>query len=396
MLLEVFASLSNSVNNANCNVSVLLLINYKGSDSELVKKMSKDLYNKMKAYQGQLDLHTYLVEMPDKKGGVGMARKLLMDAAFIYYFKQGSNGIIVNLDADSTVSANYVFEILAHFNKHSNIDAASLSFHHRFEDLESRQRNATINYELHLRYFINMQRWIGLPYAYQTIGSAMACKSNAYAKVGGMPMRQAGEDFYFIHKFTKLHTLSDLQSAIVYPSGRISDRVPFGTGKAVGDMMERNKLATSYNPQAFIMLKSWLAKLVENYPDFNRRNIECEEKRFNDFLYEFDIYSLIEECKSNSSDFDSFFKRFFQSFDAFKLMKYLHYIRDKGYQDLAIQECVSFFFTLIKLPCPSSSEEQLLALREYDSHSKYQWSADLISRESSISDSFSTHQANRE
>ena len=93
-------------------------------------------------------------------------------------------------------------------------------------------------YELHLRYHVRVQKWIGFPYAFQTIGSAMAVRAWAYVKQGGMNRRHAGEDFYFLQKISWLGPISELSTVTVFPSPRLSGRVPFGTGKAVGDYIE--------------------------------------------------------------------------------------------------------------------------------------------------------------
>lgn len=46
-----------------------------------------------------------------------------------------------------------------------------------------------------------------------------------------MNQRKAGEDFYFLHKFSILDQLGEINVEIVLPLARSSDRVPFGTGK---------------------------------------------------------------------------------------------------------------------------------------------------------------------
>jgi len=43
----------------------------------------------------------------------------------------------------------------------------------------------------------------GSPYAYHTIGSAFACRAEAYIAAGGMNRRHAAEDFYFLQQLAK-------------------------------------------------------------------------------------------------------------------------------------------------------------------------------------------------
>ena len=72
----------------------------------------------------------------------------------------------------------------------------------------------------------------------------------AYVKQGGMNRRQAGEDFYFLQKISWLGPMTELANVIVHPSPRLSDRVPFGTGRAVGGFVSNGRL-TTYPLQAY-------------------------------------------------------------------------------------------------------------------------------------------------
>ncbi|MEM6379871.1 MAG: hypothetical protein AAF705_16855 [Bacteroidota bacterium] len=47
-----------------------------------------------------------------------------------------------------------------------------------------------------------------------------------------------------------------------------------------------------------------------------------------------------QEIKANTSNLESFQKRFFQWFDAFKAMKYVHFARDHFYFNLPVKEAV--------------------------------------------------------
>jgi len=140
------------------------------------------------------------------------------------------------------LSLNRFFaEIEKHFEQHSNTPGCSIYFEHPIagNEFEANIYEGIINYELHLRYYYQALKYCGLQYAFHTVGSSMVVRSSAYQKQGGMNKRKAGEDFYFIHKIIALGNFSELNSTVVYPSPRISDRVPFGTGKAIGDWIEQ-------------------------------------------------------------------------------------------------------------------------------------------------------------
>ena len=98
---------------------------------------------------------------------------------------------------------------------------------------DPKQRLGIQLYEDYLHYYKKALDYAGFPDSIYTIGSAFAVRADAYVKQGGMNRRQAGEDFYFLNKLTKLGKITEINDAYVYPSARVSDRVPFGTGAAM-------------------------------------------------------------------------------------------------------------------------------------------------------------------
>ena len=178
--------------------------------------------------------------LPKKHAGVGLARKIGMDEAVSRFHQLNKDGIIVCFDADSLCERNYLVEIEKHFEEHPKSPGCSIHFEHPTDgnEFDSNIYEGIINYELHLRYYNQCFRFCELPYAFHTVGSSMAVRSSAYQKQGGMNKRKAGEDFYFLHKIIALGNFTELKSSMVIPSPRISDRVPFGTGKAIGDWVE--------------------------------------------------------------------------------------------------------------------------------------------------------------
>jgi hypothetical protein len=219
-----------------------------------------------------------------------------------------------------------------------NDDLVTIDFEHRIQDLETEaEKQAIRQYEYYLHYFIGMQRQLGLPYAFQTIGSAFAVRANAYLQVGGMNRRKAGEDFYFIHKFTKKGTIAELNDCTVYPSGRASFRVPFGTGRAVGQMLASEPIYYAYNPKSFDELQP----LVESVDTIYQNGVVTAViNTYSSGLLEYlesQKYAVqIEKLRSNSKSLSTFRKAFYQWFDAFRLMKYLHYMRDHYYSNVTM------------------------------------------------------------
>jgi hypothetical protein len=130
--------------------------------------------------------------------GVGLARKTGMDEALRRFCAINNQfGIIVSLDADCRVEKTYFSAIYNQFYKRNNLNACSIYFEHDIsgnEFSESEYKNI-LQYELHIRYFFQGLKFVGYPWAYHTVGSAMAVRAKQYALQGGMNRRQACEDF---------------------------------------------------------------------------------------------------------------------------------------------------------------------------------------------------------
>lgn len=272
-------------------------------------------------------------DLPPKHAGVGLARKIGMDEA-LHRFARVDNleGAIVCYDADCRCDADYLRQIDCHFQKHPATPGCSIYFEHPGQGgYGDAIHAAAISYELHLRYYLRGLRHAGLPYAFYTIGSCMAVRAWAYLKQGGMNRRQAGEDFYFLHKIIALGGFTELNTTRVIPSPRPSHRVPFGTGRAVQAIL-RDGCFASYPVQAFEDLKAlvhWVrTPITASAPDW-------ENARFSevlcDFLRKHGATEAWGEIKRNTSSVAALQKRFFQWFDAFRAMKFIHHARDNAY-----------------------------------------------------------------
>ena len=203
--------------------------------------------------------------LPKRHAGVGLARKIGMDEAARRFASIGNNeGVIVCYDADSQCEKNYLLEIEQHFKTNKKSGACSIHFEHPIcgSEFSEEVYRGIYNYELHLRYFKNGLAYANLPFAFHTIGSSMAVRANAYCAQGGMNRRKAGEDFYFLQKFIDVGALTELKTTRVIPSPRQSHRVPFGTGRAIQEMIEgEREIEKSYAFECFETLKKCLENL---------------------------------------------------------------------------------------------------------------------------------------
>jgi len=309
--------------------------------------------------------------LQEKDAGVGLARKIGMDAAAqLFARNRKPEGLIVNLDVDCTVSDTYLSALYHWQQTHRKMEGCSIYFEHPFPSNNS-MLNGILNYELHLRYFIQAQRWAGLPYAFQTIGSAMAVRAEAYKLCGGMNKRKAGEDFYFLHKVIKRGFFENLTSCTVYPSARLSDRVPFGTGRAMLEFLSSKRYSATYSFATFEILKNVMAEMkvilknpkMDIQPAFEKWPIS-----FQDFFIHYKGFAKCQEIWANANSATNRTKRFFHWFDAFMLMKWCHYARE---HELPDEETTKAASTLADQIMPYSISKKdlqnlLLAYRNLD------------------------------
>ena len=272
-----------------------------------------------------------------KYAGVGLARKTGMDEA-VRRFAQldKADGVLISLDADTLVASNYFTEIQTSLRTNEKAVGATIRFQHRIDELENeRQRLGMMLYELYLHYYKQALDFTGYPYAIYTIGSAFAVRAQAYVKQGGMSKRQAGEDFYFLHKLTAMGEIIEINSTCVFPSARVSNRVPFGTGPSLHKWMDGDdSLRVTYAFHAFCDLQQFF----KSVPDLLRKDTkDCElPESIAAFLQAEGFSDILSEIRKNSASGLSFKKRFFQYFNAFKILKFLNFAHPSCYvcQDL--------------------------------------------------------------
>lgn len=277
------------------------------------------------------------VELQKKWAGVGLARKSGMDEALSRFnILNKPNGIIVSLDADTLVAKNYLCEIEKEFKNNPEYVGITISFQHQLGGIENKQREGILLYEKYLAYYKDALEFIGFPHAMFTVGSAFAVTADAYVKRGGMTRRQAGEDFYFLQNLALMGKVGELNTTKVFPSARVSNRVPFGTGPIVGKWMDnREDLTLTYNFRAFNDLKKFFDQIETFYKidknDFDKLVPDMPEM-VQKYILKDNFWEEIDDLNRNCSTLKSFQTRFFHKFTAFKILKYLNYAHEFFYQ----------------------------------------------------------------
>jgi len=362
-----------------CKVEVIIVINHSVSASEEVKNQNHRTLVQIKNWmvnQNDDFLQFYPIifeDLPEKHAGAGLARKIGMDEAiFRFNSLEVENGIIACFDADAICSPNYFIELFRLRLQHPKFCACSVHFEHPLSgDFPQEQYVAIAKYEAHLRYLkISMQN-SGFPYAYHTVGSAMAVRASTYCKQGGMNKRKAGEDFYFLHKIIPLGNFFELNSTMVIPSARVSDRVPFGTGAAMMKSIVYKEDIRTYHPASFEIL-SLFFQHCNFFFDYLKTNLmECKTKipvEIFTYMGEEVLISELLNVRNNSSTLDHFRNRFFKWFDAFKIIRFLNTIHDGIMDKIEVTEACEILLKKLNIELPENSTifELLETLRKYE------------------------------
>ncbi len=333
-----------------CPVEVLIVINA-SEDADLqihiINRLAYKQVCQWKEQSNETGLSFHIIfenHLPARHAGVGLARKIGMDEAVrrIYLSGNDDQGIIACLDADTTCDPNYLIELYRHFHENSRTPGCSIHFEYPTFGTEYEPLNylAISYYELNLRYYNLALKCAGFPHAHHTLGTAMAVRSKVYQREGGMNRRAFDDDFHFIQKIIAIGNYSELHSTKVYPSPRTSHRIPYGSGRAVSDYVKSSERGFyTYNLQSFRYLRIFF----KNIPEFYLAGAKLVTLGgvlpyiMIDFLHSYFFDERIEEIRNNSSNFNSFEKRFYRWFNAFMVQKFVQFVRDNAHKNVRVE-----------------------------------------------------------
>jgi len=267
---ELFATLDSLDANApqlRRDFAVVVVINRPLASSEgVARQNARDLEELRRRSRAAptaplawVDASTGELALPERDAGVGSARKLGYDL-LLAATSPSRPIVLASLDADTRVATTYLAALARHFGQHAG--GCVLPFRHRPAADAAGQRAIDL-YELYMRAYVAGLTLAGSPYAHHALGSALACRSDAYLRAGGMNRRKGGEDFYFLQQLVKTSQVMTLAGTLVEPSARVSQRAPFGTGRAVGQLLRGEEAVRFHAPQAFTLLGGWLRLVRE-------------------------------------------------------------------------------------------------------------------------------------
>ena len=244
-----------------------------------------------------------------RRQGVGLARKIGADVACALFARGAIRSPwLYFTDADVRLPPDYL--------QHPPARPGSLVLPYRHE-AAGRLAPRAERYELHLRYYVDRLRYAGSPYAFHTIGSTIAIHAEVYAKVRGVPRRNAGEDFYLLNKAAKTAPVFAPARPEIVIRSRLSNRVPFGTGPALRAMRDVSSFA-SYAYESFDLLREAIG-----YIDHGN----SIQSRTRHLLEELGFFRQLESAQARHRHPHTLRKAMHQWFDAFRTLRFIHLAR---------------------------------------------------------------------
>lgn len=305
------------------------------------------------------------LELPAKGGGVGLARRIGLDLALTRLVSHGSGPILVCLDADTLVRPDYLPALVRHFEE-SACGAAVIPFRHQ-QGLSQTVDRAIMRYELFLRCYVQGLSLAASPYAFHSVGSAMACRASAYVKIGGMNNRSAGEDFYFLQQLSRTVGVEQVAGTVVYPSQRASHRVPFGTGRSISRILDGDAGAVLfYRSACFRILADWLS-LVSEHAGLESAQLLARAGEISpglpEYLDSMRCGEIWDKLRRNNPARSAFLSAFHGWFDGLKTMKLIHHLSDGAFPRCQPDVAVPELLQLCGLEAVTDLEGQLESLR---------------------------------
>ena len=330
-LLSTLKSITKQKNIYLSNTLVVLVINNTVDAIQSIKKNNKATKFLINSHEFNfeymiLDYYSKGNELPNKKGGVGVARKIGMDYCLQY---SNQNSLLFCLDADTLISKEYLSKIIK-FNYKTDFKTCVVKFSHQ-KSPDQKIEKAIRLYEQKLYSIANQIKKCKSPYGYVSMGSTIVCKVKAYIAVGGMPKKSAAEDFYFMQSLAKYHLIHFIDDCLVYPSSRLEMRVYLGTGFRLLQYNENKKfLDLDFSKNCFVTVKKIISFVEKNYKISYNIFLKELNKNFDDkicnFLNNHDIKKIWNRINKNAKTKKQFMIFFHQWFDALKIMQLLKFL----------------------------------------------------------------------
>jgi hypothetical protein len=343
---DLFDSLVDAAEERDASVLVLVVVNEDSRTQLDHRAANRALLERIPA-SGKISTHLTLAMIDRTEGwekcGVGTARKIGCDIAVALHAK----GLLTSpwihtTDADARVAMDY-FNLKPTSSTPWGLGPLPLGavVHPYTHRMEGEIGEALRLYDRYLTYYAEGLAFAGSPFAFPTIGSTLSFSSEAYAQVRGFPRRDAGEDFYFLHKIAKI--------AFVWAGGgevslvcRPSNRVPFGTGQSIAKiqaLFDEGKPYEVYNPAVFAQLANWfraVEQMAEGVSWTQATQALGPELRL--ALHAMGAQDEDPRIRTSRKSPEDRLRHWHTWFDGFRTLKLIHALRDNGFPNEPLPE----------------------------------------------------------
>ena len=182
-------------------------------------------------------------------------------------------------------------------------------------------------YEMGLRYYTLGLQYANSPIAFPTIGSCIVIHANTYTKIYGFPDRQAAEDFYLLNKAVKVSPVHYNRDITLTIRGRPSERVPFGTGRGMQEILNQNLDYHLYHPEIFQILKAWIQVL-------NTASDETLIEELMAIVPDYPYFNKIQKVIKQPCPERQRIQRRHTFFDHFQTMRFVHHLRESHWSSV--------------------------------------------------------------
>ncbi len=346
LLDGLFASLDQAAATQKAKTLVILVVNHQESTNAHYKAANEAVLKRLPAISQHGNFLTVAVldrTADNPTPGVGFARKVGADlAAQLTDSGLVESAWIHTTDGDARVSPNY-FDISLSNTHRWGLGPLSPAavVHPFFHELEGERGDALSLYDTFLKYYCQGLEMAGSPFAFPTIGSTLSFTPEAYAQVRGFPKREAGEDFYFLHKIAKI--------GFVWEGGgqvrlvcRGSQRVPFGTGQSIEKISRLKEQGTEYKiyaPEVFFDLKLWLKAINQLSQGATWNDVTASlPTAVRRVLVEMGAEAEFATIETTRKGVANKLRHWHTWFDGFKTLRFIHLLRDHAYPNIPVQE----------------------------------------------------------
>ena len=161
----------------------------------------------------------------------------------------------------------------------------------------------------------------------------------------------AGEDFHLLMKLRKVGQLACLDGAPIRLQGRVSGRVPFGTGAAVSALLDSGAVLQVHDPAVFVHLQAWLQVLGDVVDDPTVAVVDAVVRRCDDdpalrgdvLVEALARVGRLDRLQRALNQARSPMRRSHQAmvaFDGLRTLRLIHTLRDLAWPDIPLSQAL--------------------------------------------------------